>query len=106
MNIALTEKSTAYPLFQRASAVGCKREQKLLRERAFVSEGRPRLGLRQSLSEKSEWNREFFTRLLIAFMHQEAVFTFPAAQLGISREKSQPFWRNYASFGGYPRIQA
>ena len=57
--IALTEKSTAYPLFQRASAVGCKREQKLLRERAFVSEGRPRLGLRQSLSEKSEWNREF-----------------------------------------------
>ena len=59
MNIALTEKSTAYLLFQRASAVGCKREQKLLRERAFVSEGRPRLGLRQSLSEKSEWNREF-----------------------------------------------
>ena len=59
MNIALTEKSIAYPLFQRASAVGCKREQKLLRERAFVSEGRPRLGLRQSLSEKSEWNREF-----------------------------------------------
>ena len=60
MNIALTEKSTAYPLFQRASAVGCKREQKLLRERAFVSEGRPRLGLRQSLSGTAS----LMTRLL------------------------------------------
>ena len=59
MNIALTEKSTAYPLFQRASAVGCKREQKLLRERAFVSEGRPRMGRVKALSEKSEWNREY-----------------------------------------------
>ena len=79
MNIALTEKSTAYPLFQRASAVGCKREQKLLRERAFVSEGRPRLGLRQSLSEKSEWNRELYNppleqkrRVLLFF--REATF--------------------------------
>ena len=69
MNIALTEKSTAYPLFQRASAVGCKREQKLLRERAFVSEGRPRLGLRQSLSEKSEWNRGFYCDLEELSLH-------------------------------------
>ncbi len=27
MNIALTEKSTVYPLFQRVSAIGCKRGQ-------------------------------------------------------------------------------
>ena len=85
MNIALTGKSTlssaAESLCHRLKAEIAGKRGRCVRER-----GETPFRPRQGYSEKSEWNREFFTRLLIAFMHQEAVFTFPAAQLGISRE--------------------